>query len=186
MPTRVERYLAHLDRLSGGRKPTFTPFPSTKPGLRGITAIVYRDHPEPGFITGLTYGLSLSGHPAWRRSTPELCITVRSADDAWAWAIAHLAERLRGGECHFGYGDIIGFGERVSEDSGMDSFALFAPAALEQDDFLGVDVGEELPVNITGCYPIHSSERRFIQDNGVKAFWELDWDPYDVTRAAVV
>ncbi|MBG0820056.1 suppressor of fused domain protein [Planomonospora sp. ID91781] len=185
MQTRVERYLAHLDRLSGGREPKFTPFRSTRPGMRDVTAIVYRDLPEPGFVTGLTYGLSLSGHPAWTRSTPELCISVRSADDAWAWAVAYLAERLRGGDCHFAYGDTFGFGERVSGESDMDAFVLSAPIGLDREDFLGIDVGDDLPVSITGCYPIHSSERRFIQENGLKAFWDLDWDPCDVTRAAV-
>jgi len=75
----------------------------------------------------------------------------------------------------------MGFGERISQESSMDAFLLFAPGLLDQEDFLDID----LPVNITGCYPIHSSERRFIQDHGIGPFWDLDWDPYDVTRAAV-
>ena len=50
---------------------------------------------------------------------------------------------------------------------------------------LGIDVGEELPVNITGLYPIHDGERRFITKHGLETFWNRDWDPYDVHREAV-
>lgn len=41
----------------------------------------------------------------------------------------------------------------------------------------------DLPVNIAGCYPIHASEREFIQENGLEAFWRgVEWDPFEVTR----
>jgi hypothetical protein len=52
--SRVERYLAHLDRISGGVEPLFYPVESTHGGLKGITEIVYKNVPAPGFITGLT------------------------------------------------------------------------------------------------------------------------------------
>ncbi len=76
-PTRVERYLAHLDALSGGVEPDFWPVTSTFPGHHGITAIGYHDLPEKGLILGLTYGLSLSNQEAWRTGRPELSICVR-------------------------------------------------------------------------------------------------------------
>lgn len=44
----------------------------------------------------------------------------------------------------------------------------------------------DLPVNIAGCYPIHASEREFIQENGLEAFWRgVEWDPFEVTRPPV-
>jgi hypothetical protein len=75
MPSRAERYLAHLDRVSGGIEPTFTPFASTHPDLAQDTVMTYADHPEPGYLVGQTYGLSLADHPAWRTSSPELSIS---------------------------------------------------------------------------------------------------------------
>jgi hypothetical protein len=81
----VERYLAHLDRLSGGVEPLFQPIESTKPGLKRIAVMIYKDLPEPGYITGFTYGLSLGDHPDWRLGRPELCISVRSDKIDWPW-----------------------------------------------------------------------------------------------------
>jgi hypothetical protein len=179
--TRVERYLAHLDGLAGGAEPEFFPVDSTHDGLAKVVAIVYRDLPEPGMLTALTYGLSLADHPTWRLGKPELCISVTSADVAWGLATAFLAERLRG-ECPFGYGDAVSLGEPAADESAMTDFLVFAPAVLEQEDFLDIDVGDDLPINISGFYPIHESERVFIEANGLDAFWQLDWDLYDVRR----
>jgi hypothetical protein len=86
MPSRVENYLAHLDRLSDGIEPTFRRVESTKPGLQSVTVMIYKDLPEPGHLTALTYGLSLAEHPDWRSGSPELCTSVRSTDIAWALA----------------------------------------------------------------------------------------------------
>ena len=42
--SRVERYLAHLDDLSGGAEPKFSPVASTtRPGRKNVTAIGYSD-----------------------------------------------------------------------------------------------------------------------------------------------
>ena len=56
--SRVERYLAHLDDLSGGAEPKFWPVASTRPGMKNVSAIGYSDLPAPGVLLGLTYGLS--------------------------------------------------------------------------------------------------------------------------------
>jgi hypothetical protein len=73
----------------------------------------------------------------------------------------------------------------------MTGFVIFAPAVLDREDFLGIDVspdeheGHDL-INIAGCYPIHQVESQFIRDNGLEAFWTSDWDMYDVTRPPAV
>lgn len=180
----MERYLAHLDSLSGGIEPEFHPIETTKPPLKGVVAITYRSLPEPGLMTALTYGLSLAEHEEWRLGKPELCICVRSSDISWALAAAFLAEQLRG-ECPFRYGDTLGFGDRMSAESEMTAFVVFAPAVLDRESFLNIEVGDALPINIAGLYPIYESERAFIRDQGLEAFWQLDWDPYDVTRRPV-
>ena len=184
MSTRVERYLAHLDALSGGVEPMFWPVESTSPGHQQLTAIGYHDLPEPGLLLGLTYGLSLARQPEWTQGRPELSILVRSDDPAWVLSIAYLAERLRH-ECPFGYGDTVNFGEPIAAGSALDGFVVFAPLALDQDD-ARIDVGEDLPVNVVGMYPTHASEREFIKEHGLEAFWQLDWDAYDVTRPPAV
>jgi hypothetical protein len=185
VPTRIERFLAHLDRLSGGVEPRFIPVESTHPGLPGVTVIVYDDLPEPGMITGITYGLSLASHPEWRLGKPELCISVRSSDLSWPLAVGHIAEIQRGTN-PFHYGDTINSGEQITAESAMTAFVIFAPAVLGRADYTDIDVGEALPINIIGLYPIHDAERRYIHQYGLKRFWGLGWDPYDMQRAAVV
>ncbi|WP_330456400.1 suppressor of fused domain protein [Streptomyces sp. NBC_00820] len=189
MVSRIEKYLAHLDRLSRGREPRFFPVESTKQGLNGVTEIVYDDLPD-GLSTTLTYGLSLAEHPDWRHGSPELCISVNSADVIWAHAVGYLAEQLRG-TVPFAYGNTIDFGERITPASEMTAFCVFAPIVLDRDDHLGIDVG--VPgdeghdvINIQGIYPIHEVERRFIDEQGLEAFWNRDWEPTDVSRRPAV
>lgn len=181
----MERYLAHLDRLTDGIEPAFTPVEAEQPGGRAITVIRYDDLPEPGLLTALTYGLSLAEHSDWRMGKPELCISVKSQDPAWGLAVGYLAAQLRG-TCPFCYGDTLNFHERISPESEMTAFLVFAPAVLDRADATGIDVGDTLPINISGMYPIHDSERLWIHEHGLEAFWQLDWDPYDVKRPPVV
>lgn len=184
-PTRVERFLAHLDQLSGGIEPRFLPVPSTHDGLKDLTVIEYVNLPEPGFLTAITYGLSLATQPEWRLGKPELILSVRSHDEMWARAMGYIAEQMRL-TCRFSYGDTIGFGARPSQESEMTAFVVFAPAAIDRPNALGIEVGDDLPINLTGFYPIHQSEREFITANGLEAFWKLHWDMYDVTRPPAI
>jgi hypothetical protein len=182
--TRVERFLAHLDALSGGVEPQFSPVESTSPGHHGVTAIRYHDMPEDGLLLGVTYGLSLARQDAWRHGRPELTISVRSDDPAWALSIAYLAERLRH-DCPFSHGNTISFGEPIAAGSSLDGFVVGPALAFDRGD-ARVDVGEDLPINIVGMYPTHAVERELITAEGPQAFWALDWDPYDVARPPAV
>ena len=136
MSTRVERYLGHLDRLSGRVEPEFFPIGSHGSGPN-VTSIVYRDLPEPGVLTSLTYGLSLANHGEWTLGRPELCIRMKSYDATWGLAIAHLASTLAG-NCPFCYGDTINFGEPITDQTRLSGFVVFAPVVLDQADFLNV------------------------------------------------
>lgn len=182
--SRVERFLAHLDALSGGVEPQFWPIESTKPGLKGLTAIGYRDMPEHGTFLGFTYGLSLASHDLWLHGKPELCVCVESDDPLWILAAAILAERLRG-ECPFQYGDTLNLGEPIAPGSAMDGFVVFAPAVIDRED-ARIEVGDDHPVHLAGLYPTHRIEREFIRERGLAAFWKLDWNPYDVSRPPAV
>lgn len=182
-PTRVERFLAHMDRIAGGVEPTFTPFPVAD--APPVTVLTYRNMPEPGMLIAVTYGLSLGHHDDWIAGKPELCIGVQSQDRSWAYAIGDIAAQHRC-EWAFCYGQMINFNEHVSSESSMTAFVLFAPSILGREDYLGIDVGDELPVHVTAMYPVHEVERQWIGEHGAEAFFALDWNPYDVTRPPVV
>jgi hypothetical protein len=183
--SRFERFMAHLDEVSGGIEPEFFPIDSTHDGLGPVHVIVYRDVPEPGTLTAITYGVSLADHDEWTRGKPELCLAVDSGDEAWALAVGYLAEQLRG-TAPFCYGDTINFDDRPSAETEMTAFVVFTPAVLEREAFTGIDVGDELPVNISGIYPIHEDERRYIHEHGLEAFWQLERDMYDPRRPSAV
>ncbi|MFJ1756378.1 suppressor of fused domain protein [Kitasatospora sp. NPDC088134] len=189
MASRIEKYLAHLDRLSGGREPRFFPVHSTRPGLPGVTEIVYDDLPA-GLLTAFTYGLSAAEHPDRPDGAPELCLSVNSTDVIWAHAVGHLAEQLRG-TCPFVHGSTINFGERIAPGSEMTAFCVLEPPHLDRADRLGIDVGppghegHDL-IDIRGLQPIHEIERQFIAEHGFEAFRRTGWDPTDVLRRPAV
>ncbi len=181
---RLQRFLEHLDAIFG-TEPEFHPFPSTTPGAPQLVCMVYREIPEAGHITGVTFGLSEVEHPDWKLGRPELTISLASTDVAWPLAIAELANRLRG-ECPFCYGNVINFGGRISEESEMSAFFLFAPSILEKESYLNIDLGRDLPIHIAGVYPIYDIERATISDLGLEKFWHHPkFDPYDVKRRAI-
>jgi hypothetical protein len=169
--------------------PKFFSVQSTKPGLSQVTTVVYDGLPE-GLLTALTYGVSLAEHPEWRNGSLELCISVRSPDVIWAHALGFLAESPRG-SCPFAYGNTLNFGERISTESDMTAFVVFAPAVLDRGDYTGIDVslpgheGHDV-ISVQGLYPIHDVERQFIDEQGLQAFWQKNWDPYDVHRLPAV
>lgn len=181
---RLSKFLEHLDSVFQA-EPKFFPFESKIPGAPKVVAMVYRDVPEPEHITGVTYGLSEVTHADWRLGRPELIISVKSTDIAWPLAVAEMANQLRG-RCPFCYGDVINFGETVSDESDMSAFFVFAPSILVRDDFLNIDVGGPQPINIAGMYPIYDSERATLAELGLERFWQHpNFDLYDVRRPKV-
>jgi Suppressor of fused protein (SUFU) len=99
--------------------------------------------------------------------------------------LGELAERLRG-ECPFVFGSTIDIGGTITDETEMTAFVVCPPAVLDPDDYEHVEVGDGRGINIVGVYPIHPSERRFIDGHGVNEFSQLNWDPFDVTRASIV
>ncbi len=182
--TPVERYLEHLFEIFKV-EPEFFPMEQVQPNLVPVTALVYRDVPEPGFVTGITYGLSLGEHPDWKHGRPELCITVETGEIAWAQAAAYIANGMRG-TCPFSYGSSINFGEPVHEQSKMSAFFVFAPSILERDQYADIEIGAPYKINIVGLYPIYHSEIEVLAQMGLKDFWHHEgFDPFDVRRAAI-
>ncbi|HVJ14496.1 MAG TPA: suppressor of fused domain protein [Polyangiaceae bacterium] len=181
---RLSRFQDHLT-LVLEQEPEIFEFDSTLPGLPGVVCLVYREVPEPGMITGVTFGLSEVSRPEWLHARPELLIAVDSADIAWALAAAEAVNHLRGKRA-FSYGEVIDFHQHVSEESAMSAFFVFAPAILERTSYAGIDVGGEQPIDIAGLYPIYDSERAIIGQLGLETFWNHpDFDLYDVQRRVV-
>lgn len=181
---RLNKFLEHLDGIFD-REPLFHPLDSEIPGAPQVVCMTYRDVPEAGHITGVTYGLSEVPHDDWKFGRPELIITVQSLDISWPLAVADMANRLRG-RCPFTYGTVINFGEKVSDDSDMSAFFVFAPSILEKEDYLDIDVGGPQPINISGMYPIYDAERAVIRERGIEHFWQHPhFDLYDVRRPMV-
>ncbi|BDD01444.1 suppressor of fused domain protein [Persicobacter psychrovividus] len=182
--TPVEKYMAHLDRIFQ-TEPEYYKEESKTDGIPGVTSIVYKDIPEKGMITGITYGLSLGNHPDWKFGRPELIVTVGSKDASWAQVAGYLANNLRG-DCPFSYSNTINFREKISEESEMDAFLVFAPSILDKKDFANIDVGLNYKINIAGLYPIYASEMEYIEKNGLEKFWKNpNFDMYNVNRKRI-
>jgi len=180
--TPVERYMEHLDRIFK-KKPEFFQNESEIHGIAGVSTIVYRDIPEKGMVTGITYGLSLVKHPSWKLGRPELMITVDSKDISWAQVAGYLANGLRG-DCPFSYGNTINFKEKISDESKMDAFLVFAPSIIpNKNDYINIDIGTDYKISIAGLYPIYSSEMKLIENWGLEKFWKHPgFDMYNVNR----
>lgn len=182
--TPVEKFMAHLDRIFQ-TEPEYYKEESGTDGISGVTSIVYKDIPEKGMITGITYGLSLGNHPDWKYGRPELIITVDSKDTSWAQVTGYLANNLRG-DCPFSYSNTINFKEKISDESQMDAFLVFVPSILDKKDFMNIDIGLNYKVNIAGLYPIYASEIEYIEKNGLEKFWKHpNFDMYKVNRKKI-
>ena len=182
--TPVEKFMAHLDRIFQ-TEPEYYKEESETNGIAGVTSIVYKDIPEQGMITGITYGLSLGDHPDWKLGRPELIITVDSKDASWAQVAGYLANSLRG-NCPFSYSNTINFREKISDESEMDAFLVFAPSILDKKDFANIDIGLNYKINIAGLYPIYASEMEYIDKNGLEKFWKHpNFDMYNVNRKRI-
>jgi len=181
----AERYLEYWTNYFNA-EPLFYRNESLTQGIPGVSTLVFKDFPEKGLITGLTYGLSLVKHPDWKNGRGELCICVESESLDWAQVAGYIANKLRG-NCPFSYGNTINFGQPISNDSEMDAFLVFAPGIFEdQKDYLDIDIGCEYKINVAALYPIYSEEIKVISEIGLEKFWHHpDFDMFDVNRAVI-
>jgi hypothetical protein len=183
--TPVEKYLVHLDKIFD-REPEFFKHDSLIEGVNNLTSIVYRDYPTIGYITAVTYGLSLVDHPDYVEGTrPELCICVESEEVNWGIVIGHIANHLRG-KSPFTFGFTIDFKDQIAKDSEMDAFLIFAPTIFEKEEWMGIDVGEDYKINLTGMFPIYASELESYHMMGIEDFWtHPNFHPYNVKRERI-
>ncbi|MDT6981880.1 hypothetical protein ACFSUJ_10640 [Streptomyces lusitanus] len=158
---RFDRYCELLDSLTGV-KPVISDVEPRVAKDGPVRAISYIGTPKSGYITGFTYGLSLSSRPDWGSKGRELSITIRSGDVKWSQVPARVAAALRG-ICPFDPGQVLGYKVPYVQGSSMNSIALAKPVldlGSELLDLGGVEGGAKVLdlIEIIGAYPIHSSE----------------------------
>lgn len=183
--TSTEKYLTHLQSVFR-QEPEFFIEKSLQERVPGVSSLIFNHKPESEMMTAITYGLSLGKHPDWTLGRPELILSVESQEKAWTQIAGYVANQLRG-KCPFNYGLTINFGNKIAPDSDMDAFLIFAPATLDKEDYLKIDVGLEYSINIAGLYPIYSSEILFIKSEGLERFWKHpNFDLFNVKRNPIL
>lgn len=161
--TDAENYLQRVTAV-GGAAPQFHQITGSEPPI--ITA-AFPNSPEPGMTTAFTYGLSISEHPNWTQSRPELMVCVASMQPEWATIAGIVAAGMRGNSA-FHYGATFDVGRPIAPDTGMTSFLVFGPLVLDREiatvHLTGYDV------RITQLYPIYEGEVGLIHRIGVETF----------------
>ncbi|MFB9835332.1 suppressor of fused domain protein [Actinoallomurus acaciae] len=180
---RLARYLGCLSSVTGS-EPSLREVTSVDPGAGRVLAVVCTDVPGTGYVTGFSYGLSLSGEPA--PGGRELVLTVRSRDAGWAMVPARMVAALCGRHS-FERGRALGHAGRLAEDTAMTSVLLAEPPIRRLTEPLDLGSGDSAPdgLEIVGVYPIYASERDLVHAAGFDALWSLDWDRFDPARPPV-
>lgn len=173
-----EEYLAVLNDLAGGPGQVYE---MTDPGdVRPVLAIAYNGIPEPGHMTAFSFGLSNSTHSEWTHGKPELMISIKSLDHAWALCLGEIV-RINRDSVLFEYGTILHFRERIVDECPLTSFLVFASTLLDGAQRT-LDLSDRR-INIAQVYPIYESETRLLRDIGIERFfWELGIDFSDLSR----
>jgi len=164
--TDSELFIDYLTETFGHEDHIFVE-PACDGGPR-ISVFVYRDCPEPGMITGITYGLSLRAHPEWTLSRPEMVISIESSNIEWPQVALGFASWFAS-EKRFRYGDIFTVDGSLTSDTQMDAVLIFAQSILDSED--AVVQLNDYRVTLSQFYPIHRSEIPLYEKIGLEAFW---------------
>jgi hypothetical protein len=181
MPANHEIFLAHIENLFGPAE-LIKKHDSPLDGLP-VSVFIYRDIPEPGMITGVTYGLSRFAHPEWKFSRPEMIISIETQDVMWAWTAAYFCAEFLGVK-RFSWGDVFTTDDPLASDTKMDGLLIFAQSILEQD-FESVQLND-YKVHFSQFYPIYKSELEIYRSLGLEMFWKhKDFSMYAPARKPI-
>lgn len=181
MPSNAKLFLDHLRGIFGDEDAIHQA--DAKDGGCSVSVFVYKDVPDTGMITGVTYGLSLCPHPDWKVSRPEMIVSVQSHDLAWPLAAAVIAATFRGNKA-FRYGDVFTTDSPLAPDTKMNGFLVFAQSILHGEEAL-VSLND-YDVHFSQFYPIHQEELTTYEQIGLEAFWNHEsFDMYDVARKPI-
>ena len=143
-----------------------------------VLAASYLEYPAADYLTAFTVGMS-SVAPVSGGERPELVISVKSANVAWARAIGVIAERYRG-QSSFRPGDTVTLSDEISRSSAMRSFLVHNPSL---SGLAGEPLEiEDRSIRLLQLYPVHDSEVALIRKYGYQAFIDSRPDLADVRR----
>lgn len=182
MATPYDQYLAAIDEMAeqNGERYVIVEASATS-SLLSVSR--YVNIPEPGYSMSFSFGLSSVAHPQWTLSRPELILSVNSLDVSWALALGEVIKRGRGHHL-FTYGTIVRFGERISSESGMTDFLVFANCLFDEED--SVVVLADRRIHWSQLHPIYHSEIDVIRHVGVQEFFfRRGVDFFDIGRPAM-
>lgn len=152
-------------------------------------ALTFADFPQPGYVTGVTYGLSLARPDSSEKMSRELITTMRSNDSEWAVIPARMVAALRGLR-QFEHGEAIGHKRPYIKGSSMSGLLLAEPPNLFDSSIARIPITQAsgtINIEMIGAYPIHPSERDYVWSNGgFDALWKLRWDRFDPARDPIV
>jgi hypothetical protein len=176
-----ELFIDHL-RTNFGKESTIHRA-EAEDGRAPISVFIYKNIPEPGMITGVTYGLSIYPYPEWKLARPEIIVAVKSLDIGWPCAAATFAATYRGKK-RFSYGDVFTTDSPMVSDSEMDGFVIFAQSILDRS-MQSVQMND-YKIHFAQFYPIYRSEVNLYGKIGLKSFWHHPgFDMYDIKRKPI-
>jgi Suppressor of fused protein (SUFU) len=165
MPANHEIFLSYLEQTFGTDY-VIKKHESAETGAF-VSVFIYRDMPEPGMVTGITYGLSRYAHPEWRFARPEMILSVESTDEMWPLAAAYFCAEFLGKK-RFSYGDVFTTDSPLASDTQMDGLLIFAQSILEPG-FESVQLND-CKVHLSQFYPIYRSELEVYRKIGLERF----------------
>lgn len=136
-------------------------------------------------ITGVTYGLSLAGHPEQEPGVrPELMISLESSDSLWAWNVAYFAAEYRGLRA-FQHGEVFFVEEPLAGDTKMEGMLVYKTTVIPPES--AVVKLPQYQICFSQLYPMHRSELLVYERYGLPALWNDEgFEIYDPSRPAVV
>jgi len=182
MPKNHEIFLSHIESVFGPAD-VIKKHDCPKGGVP-VSVFIYRDIPDKGMVTGVTYGLSCYPHPDWKLARPEMIISIKSKDLMWAWVAAYFCAEFRG-EKRFRYGDIFTTEGPLASDTKMDGLLIFAQTILDQE-VQAVEVND-YKIHFSQFYPIYRSELQLYGKIGLENFWKhKDFALFDPKRPPIL
>ncbi|QBR13176.1 suppressor of fused domain protein [Sphingobacterium sp. CZ-2] len=164
----LEHYRDSMESVMGKKSAVFRE-KSVKKGLPFVYTLVFnQDTSEP--LCTFSYGASFAVTPDQKEKV-ELMLQMDSEDMAWAHVVGYLANQLRG-DCPFNPGEIIRFGQKISQESKLNSFVLVTPDldGLPNPVF---DGKKSTGVHIMQLLPIYEEEVLSIARLGLPQFLAL-------------